>query len=94
MRKRIPREESPLSPLHGSHFKEPQYQRVTPVSRPVWLRYTDIDRQTVCSSKGQLPTVTSREESTDNNGRSTCAYPPIMASQHITCLLAVAFALH
>ena len=78
MRGRMPREESVPSPLHGSHFKEPQFQRVTPVSRAVWLRFTDVERQTVCSSKGQLPTVTSRSALQGSNGARTC----VMALMH------------
>ena len=73
MRGRMPRsEESSLSPLHGSHFKEPQFQRVTPISRAVWLRYTDVERQTVSSSKGQLPTVTSQAGGNDSSGGRRC----------------------
>ncbi len=73
MRERMPRsDESAMSPLHASHFKEPQFQRVMPVSRAVWLRFTDTERQTVGSSKGQLPTVTSQAVEKDSSGARMC----------------------
>jgi len=73
VRGRMPRSDEPaLSPLHGSHFKEPQFQRVMPVSRAVWLRFTDTERQMVCSSKGQLPTVTSQAVARDSHGARMC----------------------
>ena len=73
MRGRMPRDDEPaLSPLHGSHFKEPQFQRVMPVSRAVWLRFTDTERQTVCSTKGQLPTVTNQAAAEGSDGARMC----------------------
>ena len=48
-----------------------QFQRITPVSRAIWQRYTHPERQTIERCKGELPTVTSRAAPDD---AGSCMY--------------------